>query len=73
MTETDKIDIETLITKVLKRPKIQTEIVQEKASTREQLIALLSDLFARSVERATKRSHGGGPAIRQKWFSISAS
>jgi len=73
MTKNKDEDLMTLITDILKRPKIQTQIIQEKASAREQLIARLTSLFAISFERASKRRHEGGPPIRQKWFSISAS
>jgi len=73
MTEREDDDVKTLITEILKRPKIQTQITQEKASTREQLIARLTSLFAMSFEMASKKRDKRGPLIRQKWFSISAS
>ena len=73
MTENKDDDVKTLITEILKRPKIQTQIIQEKVSAREQLIAKLTALFAMSFERATKEKHKGGPAVRQKWFSLSSS
>jgi len=61
MTEREDDDVKTLITEILKRPKIQTQITQEKASTREQLIARLTSLFAMSFEMASKNGTKEGP------------
>src|SRR5881396_1289162 len=73
MTGSKDDDLMKLITEVLKRPKIQSQIIQEKASARERMIAGLTSLFAISVERAIMRQCKGGTTVRQKWFSISSS
>ena len=73
MTDSKDDDLMKLITEVLKRPKIQSQIIQEKASARERIIAGLTSLFAISVERAIMRQCKGGTTVRQKWFSISSS
>lgn len=66
-------DMKALISEILKSPKIQSQINQEKTSARERLIAGLTSLFAISVERAGRRQCKGGHKVRQKWFSISSS
>ncbi len=73
MTGSKDDDIMKLITEVLKRPKIQSQIIQEKTSARERMIAGLAGLFAISVKRASMRQCKGGTIVRQKWFSISSS
>jgi hypothetical protein len=72
---TQEAKLQALIEEILKAPKAQTEIVQEKAFAREQLIARLTALFAISSERASKkaRKRDGGVPARQRWFAISSS
>lgn len=73
MTKSSEDGLLTSIREILKVPKSQTQILDDKAYVREQLIARLTALFLLATERAEKRPRRGGAAMRQKWFSISAS
>jgi len=66
-------DIERLVMEGLKEAKIQGQIIQEKFSTREQVIAKLTTLLAISFKRGINERSRGGLKTQQKWFSISAS